>query len=224
VAGSALRWLADGHDVLPNELGYFLPRSWRMHPTLCEAVSRLAYEGRLHAHPVAAERRLDGVAPGVHQVLVTHEGNAVSSLEEADEVVRQVQGVVGKVWHAGNGAPSRPLEPSDVVVVAAYNAQVWAVRRALGAAGLGGVEVGTVDMFQGREAPVAILTMAASAPAAASRGMRFLLNRNRINVAVSRGQWCAIIVRAPGLTDYLPRSVTQLEELGAFLRLVESEA
>lgn len=223
VAGSALGWLADGHDVLPNELGYFLPASWRMHPRLCGAVSRLSYEGRLHAHAIAAERRLDGVAPGVHQALVPHHGNAVSSQEEAQEVVRQVQAVVGKAWHAGNGAPARPLEPSDVVVVAAYNAQVWVVRRALDAAGLGGVAVGTVDLFQGREAAVAILTVAASAPADAPRGMRFLLNRNRINVAVSRGQWCAVVVRSPHLTDYLPRGVTELEQLGAFLRLVEPE-
>jgi len=224
VAGSALGWLADGHDVLPGELGYFLPRSWRMHPGLCEAVSRLAYEGRLHAHAAAAERRLDGVAPGVHEVLVDHQGNAVSSPQEAAEVVRQVQGVLGATWHAGAGAPGRPLEPSDVVVVAAYNAQVWLVRRALDAAGLAGVAVGTVDMFQGREAAVAILTMAASAPADAPRGMRFLLSRNRINVAVSRGQWCAIVVRSPHLTDYLPGSVTELEQLGAFLRLVTPAA
>ncbi len=219
VAGSALRWLADGHDVLPAQLGYFLPASRRMHPALADAVSDLAYEGRLRAHPVAAERRLEGVEPGVRQVLVDHTGRSVASPEEAAEVVRQVQALVGRTWHPGAGGAARPLEPSDVIVVAAYNAQVWTVRRALDAAGLTGVAVGTVDLFQGREAAVTILTLAASAAGDVPRGMRFLLSRNRINVAVSRGQWCAIVVRSPHLTDYLPRSVRELEQLGAFLRL-----
>ncbi len=219
VAGSALRWLADGHDVLPEGLGYFLPASRRMHPALADAVSDLAYEGRLRAHPVAAERQLAGVEPGVHQVLVEHVGRSVASPEEADEVVRQVQAVVGRTWRPGGAAAARPLAPSDVVVVAAYNAQVWTVRRALDAAGLSGVAVGTVDMFQGREAVVAVLTLAASAPGDVPRGMRFLLSRNRINVAVSRAQWCAIVVRSPRLTDYLPHHVEELEQLGAFLRL-----
>jgi uncharacterized protein len=222
VAGSALRWLADGHDVLPGHLGYFLPASHRMHPALADAVSHLAYEGRLGAHPVAAERRLEGVEAGVHQVLVPHEGRSVSSPEEAEEVVRQVRDLVGRAWRPGTGQQERPLAPPDVLVVAAYNAQVWTVRRALDAAGLGGVEVGTVDLFQGREAAVVILTLAASAPDDVPRGMRFLLSRNRINVAVSRGQWAAVVVRSPRLTDYLPRSVTELEQLGAFLRLTGS--
>ncbi|AEG42945.1 TM0106 family RecB-like putative nuclease [Isoptericola variabilis] len=219
VAGSALRWLADGHDVLPEALGYFLPASRRMHPALADAVSHLAYSGRLGAHPVAAERRLEGVEPGVHEVLVEHAGRSGASPEEADEVVRQVRAVVGRTWHPGAGEPPRALRPSDAIVVAAYNAQVWTVRRALDAAGLGEVPVGTVDMFQGREAVVAILTLAASAPGDVPRGMRFLLSRNRVNVAVSRGQWCAVVVRSPHLTDYLPGSVRELEQLGAFLRL-----
>ncbi|WP_402374638.1 TM0106 family RecB-like putative nuclease [Isoptericola rhizosphaerae] len=220
VGGSALGWLADGHETLPDGLGYFLPASRRMHPDLCAGVSDLAYDGRLHAHATARGRSLDALAPGVHEVLVPHEGRAVASHEEADAVVRQVRAVVGREWvGAANGA-ARRLTPTDVIVVAAYNAQVWVVRRALEAAGLEDVPVGTVDKFQGQEAPVAILSMAASSPEEVPRGMAFLLSRNRVNVAVSRGQWCAIVVRSPRLTDYLPTSVRDLEQLGAFLRLV----
>ncbi|MFI2105382.1 TM0106 family RecB-like putative nuclease [Isoptericola sp. NPDC019693] len=216
---SALGWLADGRDVLPPGLGYFLARSWRMHPALCEAVSQLAYEGRLRAHESAAARRLDGVAPGVHHVPVRHEGRGVASPEEAQEVVRQAAAVVGRDWSPGGGQAPRPLAPADVVVLAAYNAQVWAVRRALDDAGLGGVRVGTVDRFQGTEAPVAIVTLAASSPLDVPRGTGFLLSRHRINVAVSRAQWCAIVVRSPELTDYLPHSPEGLGRLGAFLGL-----
>jgi len=222
---SALAWLAAGSAVLPDGLGYLLPESWRMHPEVCTAVSQLAYAGRLSAHPVTTERSLDGVAPGVVHAPVAHEGRSTSSPEEADEVVRRVQGAIGRTWAPGGSRPPRPLAPSDILVVAAYNAQVHLVRRALHAAGFGEVPVGTVDMFQGREAPVAILTLAASSPENVSRGMGFLLSRNRINVAVSRAQWQAVVVSSPRLTDYLPGDleadgVRHLMELGGFLRLI----
>ncbi|GAA4691299.1 uncharacterized protein APR04_005900 [Promicromonospora umidemergens] len=222
---SALAWLAAGSSVLPDRLGYLLPESWRMHPEVCAAVSQLSYAGRLSANPVTTTRSLDGVQPGVVHVPVAHEGHSTSSPEEADEVVRQVQGVLGRTWEPGGGRPPRTLGPEDVVVVAAYNAQVRVVCQALRAVGLGGVPVGTVDMFQGREAPVAILTLAASTPDDVSRGMGFLLSRNRINVAVSRAQWRAVVISSPRLTDYLPGDldadgVRRLMELGGFLRLI----
>ncbi|GAB2498369.1 TM0106 family RecB-like putative nuclease [Promicromonospora xylanilytica] len=224
---SALAWLAGGSAVLPDGLGYLLPESWRMHPDVCAAVSQLSYAGRLSAHPITTTRSLDGVPPGVVHVPVEHEGHSSSSPEEAAEVVRQVRSVLGRTWDPGGGLPPRPLGPDDVVVVAAYNAQVHTVRQALRAAGLDGVPVGTVDMFQGREAPVAILTLAASTPDDVSRGMGFLLSRNRINVAVSRAQWRAVVISSPRLTDYLPGDldadgVRRLMELGGFLRLLGS--
>jgi uncharacterized protein len=218
---SALGWLTDGHDTLPDELGYFLARTWRMHPALADVVSRLAYEGRLAAVPAAAARRLEGVPPGVGHVLVAHEGNAVASVEEAAEVVRQVRDVLGRTWVDPSGgaaaAAGRPLGQADVVVVAPYNAQVWTIRRALDDAGLPDVRVGTVDLFQGQQAVVVVVSMTASSPADVPRGMEFLLSRNRVNVAISRAQWRAVVVRSPLLTDYLPARPDGLAELGAFL-------
>ncbi|MDF9877883.1 TM0106 family RecB-like putative nuclease [Cellulosimicrobium cellulans] len=221
---SVLGWLADGHGVLPPGRGYFLPTTWRMHPRLAQAVSTLAYEDRLHAHPCTAERELDGVPPGVEQVLVEHAGNSVRSPEEAAEVVRQVERVLGRTWTTtvGGVQERRPLGQGDVLVVAAYNAQVWAVRGALEAAGYPDVQVGTVDRFQGKEAPVVVVTLAASSGREASRGLGFLLSRHRVNVAVSRAQWSAVVVRSPGLTDLLPHSAQGVEELGAFLGLTGS--
>ena len=105
------------------------------------------------------------------------------------------------------------------MVVAAYNAQVWTVRVALDAAGLHAVRVGTVDKFQGQEAPVVLVSMAASSPDDVPRGMEFLLDRNRVNVAVSRAKWCAVVVRSTALTDYLPTTPDGLEQLGAFIGL-----
>ncbi|MCM0639559.1 TM0106 family RecB-like putative nuclease [Cellulomonas wangsupingiae] len=217
---SALGWLTDGHDTLPADLGYFLPVTYRLHPVLCEAVSTLAYEGRLTAAPCAADRSLDGVPPGVHGVLVDHDGNAVASPQEADVVVRLVADLVGRTWRDPRAPqPERALAPQDVLVVAAYNAQVWTVRQALDAAGFTGTRVGTVDRFQGQEAPVVLVTTAASSPAHVPRGLDFLLDRNRLNVAVSRGQWAAFVVRSSRLTRTLPHRPESLERLGAFVGL-----
>ncbi|HEX9227620.1 MAG TPA: DEAD/DEAH box helicase, partial [Arthrobacter sp.] len=216
---SALGWVSAGHATLPPDLGYFLADSWRMTSELCRAVSELSYEGRLHSAPAADLRRLDGVPAGIETVMVEHRGNITSSPEEAAEVVRQVRRHLGLTWHAEQG--TRPLDAADILVVAAYNAQVNVIRDALDAAGLAGVRVGTVDKFQGQEAAVVIVSMACSAVAEAPRGMEFLLSRNRINVAVSRGQWRAVIIRAPELTNYLPAHPEGLEQLGGFIGLCQ---
>lgn len=229
---SALGWLSEGHNTLPETLGYFLALSWRMHPELCQAVSALSYDDRLEAAPVAKDRQLHGSTPGVSCVYVQHTGNSTSSVEEAVEVVRQVQAHLGLGWinpseatgqagHAEATHEPRPLEQADVLVVAAYNAQVQLIKHHLRDAGLAKVRVGTVDKFQGQEAPVVIVSMAASAAGEVPRGMEFLLSRNRINVAVSRGQWKAVVVRSPELTNYLPTHPEGLENLGGFVALCQ---
>ena len=216
---SALGWLAAGHATLPAALGYFLADTWRMHPDLCRAVSNLSYEGKLKSAPAAAHRELEGVAPGVETIFVNHTGNTTASTEEAAEVVRQAQRHLGLKWTAGTDNEARPLVQQDLLVVAAYNAQVHLIRKHLAEAGMPEVRVGTVDKFQGQEAPVVLVSMACSAVAEAPRGAEFLLNRNRINVAVSRGQWRAVIIRSPELTSYMPHKPAALEELGAFIGL-----
>ncbi|MFI7583700.1 TM0106 family RecB-like putative nuclease [Kocuria sp. M1N1S27] len=220
---SALGWLSRGAPTLPAEFGYFLDRTWRMHPALCEPVSELSYAGRLGSAPAAGRRELAGVPPGLRTCYVEHTGNRTASPEEARRVVELAREFAGTPWRPGPDAAFTPLEPEDVLVVAAYNAQVELITRELLAAGLrddegGGVRVGTVDRFQGQEAPVVIVSMAAST-ADGPRGMEFLLSPNRLNVAVSRGQWCAVVVRSPALTDYLPATPEALQVLGRFTRL-----
>jgi predicted RecB family nuclease len=220
---SALGWLAAGHATLPADLGYFLADSWRMHPELCRAVSQLSYEGKLQAAPAASLRQLEQLPPGVETVFVNHSGNATASKEEAVEMVRQARRHLGLKWTPGGDSESRPLGQEDLLVVAAYNAQVHLIRKALEQDGLTDVRVGTVDKFQGQEAPVVLVSMACSAVSEAPRGAEFLLNRNRINVAVSRGQWRAVIIRSPELTSYMPHRPSALEELGAFIGLSPRE-
>ncbi len=223
IDGSALGYLSAGHDVLPDSLGYFLAETRRLHPALAEPVSRLSYEGRLHAHPSSSERALEGVAPGLHPVPVEHSGNATESVQEADEVSAIIRRLIGTAWRSGPDAPPRPLADSDIIVVTPYNAQQQTIRERLDAAGLRGTRVGTVDKFQGQEAAVAIVSLAASSSREAPRGMEFLLNRNRLNVAISRAQWAAYLVYSPGLLDSLPHSPQGVAELSAFIRLTEQQ-
>lgn len=222
VDGSALGWLVDGHNTLPPERGFFLDRSFRMHPDVCRAVSRLSYDGRLHSHEgVTAARRLDGVAPGVRMLPVDHLGNATESPEEVDAIVAQIERLLGTPWSDEDG--TRPLAQRDVLIVTPYNAQVVLARRKLDAAGLTDVRAGTVDKFQGQQAPVVFVSMTASSIDDVPRGISFLLNRNRLNVAVSRAKYLAVVVRSEQLTEYLPGTPDRLVELGAFLSLASCD-
>ena len=220
---SALGWLMADHATLPPELGYFLETTWRMHPQLCAKDSGLSYEGKLRSNEtVTVARSLEGVQPGLRVVGVDHAGRSTESPEEADAVADQIESFLGRTWHDPNADDGpRPLVPSDVLVVAPYNAQVHLIRRVLESRGLHGVEVGTVDKFQGKQAPVVVLSMTASAMSDVPRGVDFLLNRNRLNVAISRGQWLAVIVRSPELTRFMPTSTSSLMQLGAFIGLCE---
>ncbi|WP_025735350.1 TM0106 family RecB-like putative nuclease [Mycobacterium genavense] len=218
VDSSALDWLVDGQRTLPDERGYFLDLSYRMHPAVCAAVSELSYEGRLH--PVTertAARRLEGCQPGVRVCSVHHQGNSTESPEEADAIVAEIRRLLGSAWTDEHG--TRALAAPDVLVLAPYNAQVSLVRQRLASAGLGAVRVGTVDKFQGGQAPVVFISMTASSADEVLRGISFLLNRNRLNVAVSRAQYAAVIVRSELLTEYLPTTPAGLLELGGFLAL-----
>jgi len=216
---SALGWLSAGHDVLPPEFGYFLARSWRMHPAVCAPVSKLSYEGKLESR--AGERSLTGVAPGLHPVPVAHVQNSTSSVEEAERVVALVAETLGQPWTTDG--VTRPLEQTDIIVVAPYNAQVELLHASLAASGYHEVPVGTVDKFQGREAAIAIVSLAASSAAEVPRGLEFLLLANRLNVAISRAQWAAYLLYSPALLDYLPSNAAALAQLSAFIELVESE-
>ncbi len=219
---SALGWLMEGAAVIAPDRGYFLAQTRRMRPEVAEPVSQLSYEGKLAAHPSTSARHLDGVAPGVMAVALGHTGNATQSPEEAESVVSIVRDLVGRAWVSGEGAEPRPLETSDLIVVTPYNAQQVTVEEALTAAGFGAVPVGTVDKFQGQEAAVAIVSLAASSGRDAPRGLEFLLLENRLNVAVSRAEHTAYVIYGTGLLDDLPRTPEGVARLSAFARLVEA--
>ncbi len=213
--------------VLPSR-GLFLPRTYRMHPEICRFVSELSYDGRLVAAPGCAQQR---VAPragaallggaGLRYLAVEHEGNVQSSPEEADAIVDAVNDFAGGSVIDSNGDES-VLDQHHILVVTPYNAQVKVLREKLDAAGLAGVRVGTVDKFQGQEAPVVFFSMTSSRGDDLPRGLEFLFDRNRLNVAVSRARALAVLVCTPTLLDTHGSSVEQLRMLNAVCRFVES--
>lgn len=222
---SALGWLSDGAAALNPRFGYFLGESWRMDSALCERVSWLSYDGALVSAAATAGRALQGVAPGVVSYPVEHAGCSVRSVQEAQAVVDCVRELLGREWVPAAGAEPRPLAAEDCIVVAAYNAQVDCVREALIAAGLAdssgaGVRVGTVDKFQGQEAAVVLVSLASSR-VDSGRGAGFVLSPNRLNVAVSRGQWRAVLVHSPWVARSVPQDVEEVLALSGFAGLVE---
>ncbi|WP_424187288.1 TM0106 family RecB-like putative nuclease [Actinokineospora sp. G85] len=216
---SALGHLIGAADVVPPALGYFLDQSRRMHPAVCEPVSNLSYAGMLQSHPVAATRSIDGVAPGLHVAVVEHSGNTTRSPEEAAAVVSTVASLLGRPW--SDGERTRPLEQSDFLVVAPYNMQQRIVARALRDAGHPDVRVGTVDRFQGQEAPVVIATMTSSSATDLPRGLDFLLSRNRLNVALSRAQSTAVLVCSPHLVEADIRTIAQMRLVSGMIGLLD---
>lgn len=222
---SALGWLSDGAAALDPRFGYFLGESWRMDSALCERVSWLSYDGALASAAATAGRSLQGVEPGVVSYPVEHAGCSVRSVQEAQAVVDCVRELLGSEWVPAAGAEPRPLAAEDCIVVAAYNAQVDCVREALVAAGLAdssgaGVRVGTVDKFQGQEAAVVLVSLASSR-VDSGRGAGFVLSPNRLNVAVSRGQWRAVLVHSPLVARSVPQDVEEVLALSGFAGLVE---
>ena len=216
---SALEHLLAGHDTVPPDCGIFLDTSWRMHPQITAFVSDLAYDGRLSSAPGRERQEVlsgGGVSgSGVRVVSVSHVGRSAKSPEEA-RVVRDLWHSLQGVEHVDSGGVVRPMGPSDVLIVAPYNNQVGEIARLLPQA-----RVGTVDKFQGQEAPVVIYSMTSSSAEDAPRGVDFLYDLHRLNVAVSRAQALAVVVMSPALLDAPVRTPEQLRRVNALCRLAE---
>jgi predicted RecB family nuclease len=222
---AALVHLLGGRQTLAEEAGLFLDKSWRLHPSICAFTSELFYEGRLASRPGLEKQALGGGTPfagsGLFYVPVEHKGNQASSPEEAKTVARIAEGLLApQVRWTDKEGEARRLLGSDLLVVAPYNAQVAAIARLVPA----GVRVGTVDKFQGQEAPVVIYSMASSSAQDAPRGMDFLYNPNRLNVATSRARAACILVATRRVLEPECRSPEQMRRANALCRYRELAA
>jgi len=198
-------------DTMPDAQGLFLETTWRLHPDLCAYTSEVFYESRLEPEPHLIGQALRGPWPtsgtGPRLVAVPHEANENASVEEARVVETLARGLVdgGATWVDPEGQ-ERPVDWSQIVIVAAYNAQVGAIARRLPEA-----RVGTVDKFQGQEAPISIYSMASSSAEEAPRGMGFLYSGHRLNV----------VVASPGLLRVRARTPDQMRLANALARFAE---
>jgi len=218
---SALEHLLGERKTIAADMGFLLPRTWRLHPKICEFTSELFYEERLQSEVLTQSRVLEGHSwldrAGLWFVPVEHEGNQNSCAEEVEVVARIVEGLLRpKVkWFYSAGNPRR-LKEGDILIVAPYNAQVADL-----SARLPGMKIGTVDKFQGQEAPVVIYSMTTSSPEDAPRGMEFLYSLNRLNVATSRAMTAVIVVGSPRLFEPECRSPRQMQLANALCRYRE---
>jgi predicted RecB family nuclease len=221
---SALGHVLGKDSTMAAYRGLFLEHTRRLHPDLCRFTSEAFYEGRLESAAALEVQDLEApggiTGTGVRFVPATHVGNSSESPEEAELVAELVLALVegGATWTDKAGV-RRPLTWNDVLIVAPYNAQVAEIERRLPAA-----RVGTVDKFQGQEAPVSIYSMTTSGPEEAPRGMEFLYSLNRLNVATSRARCLAAVVASPALIRVRARTPRQMRLANALCRFVELAA
>ena len=156
-------------------------------------MSEVVYDNRLEPAPGRERQSITGVGAGLRYVPVEHEGRSQSAPEEAEAIAAEIERLVGRTFTDAEGG-TRPLRHQDVLVVAPYNQQVHTLRETLPEA----VRVGTVDKFQGQEAPVVFYSTTSSSGEEIPRGLEFLFSRNRLNVAISRAQCLAVLVGSRG--------------------------
>ena len=218
---SCLDWMLGDHRTIPPEHGLFLPVTRRMHPDVCAYISEQFYEDRLFPHETTAHQRV--LAPGMPSsgafwVPVVHEGRAQECPEEIDAIREVISRLTRGTWTDRDGT-TRPLTHADIIVVAPYNVQVNALADALPE-----IRVGTVDKFQGQEAPVALVSMTASSAEETSRGIDFLLSRERLNVAISRCKALSLAFASPRLRETSCTTVEQMRLVNTLCALPEMPA
>jgi predicted RecB family nuclease len=221
---SGLQHLLGAHQTIPKDRGIFLPITWRLAPNICAFTSEMFYEKRLDPKMGLEMQKLGGTSSeydgaGLWLLEVDHDGNTNSSVEEVEAVVDLVKRLTrpGVYWMNERSEQSQ-ITGADILVVAPYNAQVSRLAERLEKRG---VRVGTVDKFQGQEAPIVIYSTATSRPEDAPRGMEFLYNLNRLNVATSRARCAAILVSSPHLFRPECKSPRQMKLANALCRYRE---
>ena len=217
--------MLDEHPTIPPDRGIFLRTTYRLHPDTDRFVSRAFYENRLDADPSNAKN--DVASTGLHGggprwLSVPHDDNTRRSVEEAERVVHEIARLLNDGTVTIRDGARRALTQGDILVVAPYNRQRADIGERLRSRGFDGVRVGTVDKFQGQEAPVVFYSMATSRAEQAPRGLEFLLSPNRLNVAVSRAQALSVVVCSPHLLAARATSVEQMRLLNLLCSFVET--
>jgi uncharacterized protein len=219
---SALEHLLQGHKVIPSDQGIFLDKTYRMHPKVCQPISDLVYESKLHTDEQTAkqsveyhENALNLQANGIQFIPVEHQYNTQASYEEVGKIKEILEQLQGSELFDNKGS-TRQFTKRDVLIVAPYNMQVELLKKHLSP----DYQIGTIDKFQGKEAQVVIISMASSLAEESARGVDFLFDVNRLNVAVSRAMALALIVASPELAKTRASNPEQAKKIAAFFELI----
>ena len=224
---SCLDYVMAKEPVVPNDRGVFLATSWRMPPPLTQVVSNLFYAGKLQAAADNSANQVEwsGQAQGLIFEPVQHSGNSTVSDEEVERIAALVDQLVGQPYKRVklvNGEMTTirgELGERDILITAPYNMQVNRLQKRIGHK----ARIGTVDKFQGQEAPVAIHSLTASDGESAPRGLDFLLDPNRLNVAISRAQCLSIVVGSPQLATGISNSIGNVQRLNRLCSLMAAQ-
>jgi superfamily I DNA and/or RNA helicase len=218
---SALAHLLNGKKTIGEEQGLFLDKTRRLHPSICAFTSELFYDGRLFSLGSLRQQGIAGPEPflgaGLWFTPTVHIGNQTYSPEEIERVAEIVNSLTstGATWTDDQGI-TRKLTLNDILIVAPYNDQVNRIADRIPSA-----RVGTVDKFQGQQAAVVIYSLTTSTPEDAPRGMDFLYNLNRFNVATSRARCACIVVGSPSLLSPDCHTPQQMELANVLCRYAE---
>ncbi len=222
---SILEYFLQDNATVPEDMGIFLANTWRMRPEVCQFISDAIYDGRLQPESLTSCRsihrgpeqtnRVARIA-GLLYVPVDHEARTYESEEEAVAIQEIIQELLRHSLQLG-AEPARPIGLEDILIVAPYNLQVRKLRSIMP-----GARIGTVDKFQGQEAPIVILSMTTSEGDASPRGREFLFSTNRLNVAISRAQILAIVVASPKLQRTRCSRIEQMKLVNLFCRAAQA--
>jgi uncharacterized protein len=219
---SILEYYLQGHATIPSDLGIFLATTWRMHPDVCSFISEAVYEGRLQPEPGNVNRVIEcpaGAAglvnaeAGIVFIPVEHEGNTQGSDEEVATIAQLVAELVGRTRYDKQGKNAGAVTVADgMIFVSPYNLQVRKLKRALPE----GARIASVDKFQGQEAPIVVVSMCCSPGEYGTRGLKFVLDPNRLNVAISRAESLAIVVGDPRLAESAAGDIDDMRRLNLY--------
>ena len=220
---SILEYLLEDQSTISLNMGVFLPKTYRMHPDVCRIISDQVYDSRLmsaektNRHIINVAKNVLPIKHGIHFVPVIHEGNTQRSEEEVDVIKNLAQKLINvPYWSEKEGESERYIGWSDILFVAPYNYQVNLLKMALNS----DARIGSVDKFQGQEAPIVFISMCASDGSEGPRGIDFLFSKNRLNVAISRAQALVIVVGSPSLAKTSVKNLRQMELVNFYTEII----
>ena len=222
---SILDYLLDGKDTIAEDKGIFLNKTFRLHPKINEFISTNFYEERLvcdesvNKRVVQFNKKLLIKNSGIHFIEMKHENNVQTSIEEFKVIRDLMKEMIGLEYD--DGKKKRKLVVDDFLIISPYNTQVNLLLSKLEESKIKNPRVGTIDKFQGQEAPITIISMTSSDSDSLPRNKEFFFSRNRLNVAISRAQIASIILFNPNLLNSSPKNIDQIKLMNNFFKILK---